>query len=145
MRIKYFTSLLVVLTFLSFNFAYGQKTEETSISVTEEEACGLVFAPLLSFEVSVGSLEKGFLKDLTVQDFEIFVDGEKMEVIFFLPPGSKSGADDSKHFIFGLLPPLEKAEYAADDFEVEIKLSEEKIAEFGAVFIRIHKQEFGMK
>jgi Ca-activated chloride channel family protein len=77
-----FLPILILLLFL-VPIARAQQPAVSPTPLTENEDCGLTTPELVTLNVSVWSKNKGYLKDLTHKNFEIFDGKDKQTIEYF--------------------------------------------------------------
>lgn len=71
---------LILLIFLA---VFAVEAQNPAVSPTPPEECGLVRPDLVTLNVTAWSKNKGYLKGLTPENFEVFAEKNKREIEFF--------------------------------------------------------------
>ena len=134
-RIKGILLVLLLLFVTSAVKAQEPITSPTPPLLTDEDSGGGTPTDLIVLNVSVQSRKKGYLKDLTYKDFEVYDEKELQEIEFFT-------FDETKNqYILGFY----KEDFTDNkwhNLKVKIKLSKEKQRIYGKISVTASKEYY---
>lgn len=134
-----FRGKFLLLCLLTLFLIAGIKAQESSslpfpptINNDEEFNCGLRDPELIQFKVTIESSKKGYLKNLTYEDFEIY-DEEALQIEFF------KFDEVTNQYLIAFIQPDFITDKKWRDVKIKIKLSAEKRKEYGKIIVRGQK------
>ena len=120
-----------------FSYCVGKAQEKTGLPASspaaeeDEIVCGLTRPLLIRISFSAWSSKKGYLKNLTSGDFEVYERNEMQEVDSFI-------FDESKNrYLIAFYPTRDKADFEKYDVKIKVKLSKQSRKEYGKISVRL--------
>jgi hypothetical protein len=126
--------LLCFLTLFSFSAASAQ--EKPNVPDSAEENIHHLLVTLIRFKFSVWSSKKGYLKNLTAKDFEVYERKEIQEIDSLI-------FDESKNqyivIFYEKEPSADSKPHTLKELKVKVKMSKERRKDYGKIFVRLHE------
>ena len=122
--------------FMLFSFSVINAQEERSLPippVEDEWECGLTDPPLVQFNVLVWSSKKGYLKDLTYKDFEVYDEKELQDIEYF------TFDESTNQYVMGFSQKYYVLDNKWHNLKVKIKLSAKKKKDYGKISVLAQK------
>lgn len=124
-------SLCLLIVFSCAVTKAQEKTGEPICKDDEIRCAHRYLITLIQVSFSVRSSKKGYLKNLTYKDFEVYERSEIQEIDYFIFDKSKN------RYVIGFYPTKDKTDSEKYDVKIKVKLSKRSREEYGKISVEL--------